>query len=66
MCHFVPKATAIDLFGNFSDYLFKFVSNRNALLSTNVANCDKGDNADKGWKFFVVAIVGIVAITGKS
>lgn len=66
MSHFVSKVTAIDLFGNYSDFSFKSASSRIVLLSTNVANCDKGDNADKGWKCFVVAIVGIVVITVKS
>ena len=66
MSHFVPKAVAIDLFGNYSDFLFKSVSGRIALLSTNVANCDKGDNADRNRNYFVVAIVGIVVITAKS
>ena len=28
MSHFVPKATAIDLFGNYSDFSFKSVSGR--------------------------------------
>lgn len=61
MSHFVSKATAIDLFGNYSDFLFKSVSSRIALLSTNVANCDKGDNADRDRNYFVVAIVVIIA-----
>ena len=59
MSHFVPKAAAIDLFGIYSDFLFKSVSGRIVLLSTNVANCDKGDNADKNWNYFFMAIVVI-------
>ena len=66
MSHFVPKAAAIDLFGIYSDFSFKSVSGRIVLLSTNVANCGKGDNADRNRNYFVVAIVGIVVITAKS
>ena len=66
MSHFVSKATAIDLFGNYSDFLFKSVSDKIVLLSTNVANCDKCDNAEKNRNYYVVAIVGIVVITAKS
>ena len=66
MSHFVPKATVIDLFGNYSDFSFKSVSGRIVLLSTNVADRDKGDNANKNRNYFVVAIVGIVVITAKS
>ena len=61
MSHFVPKAAAIDLFGIYSDFSFKSVSGRIVLLSTNVANCDKGDNADKNRNYYVVAIVVITA-----
>ena len=66
MSHFVPKVAAIDLFGNYSDFSFKSVSGRIVLLSTNVADRDKGDNANKNRNYFVVAIVGIVVITAKS
>ena len=66
MSHFVPRAAAIDLFGIYSDFSFKSVSGRIVLLSTNVANCDKGDNVDKNRNYYVVAIVGIVVITAKS
>lgn len=66
MSHFVPRAAAIDLFGIYSDFSFKSVSGIIALLSTNVANCDKGDNADRNRNYFAVAIVGIVVITAKS
>ena len=66
MSHFVPKATVIDLFGHSSDFSFKSVSGRIVLLSTNVADRDKGDNANKNRNYFVVAIVGIVVITAKS
>ena len=34
-------------------------------MCTNVANCDKSENADEKGKTCIVAIVGIVAITGK-